>query len=996
MNRKTNIMRNRAFTQDRVRSSFITALFLYLLITGQACAQSIQPQSVSKVPFITPVMKVSNLKDEANPMKIDELKVDIRVIGQIAVTTLEISYFNTNDRTLEGEFNFPLGEGQTISRFALDINGKMREGVVVEKEEGRKTFEAIARRQVDPGLLEKTEGNNFRARVFPLPAKGYRRIIVAYEQELIDKDKGYLYQLPLKIDDIIRNFSIHLEVVKQEVKFNIEENEMGDIDLQKWNDSYVADIKKENYRPEKQLAFVIPFKKENISYTEPFSETSDLSWFYINLKPKPLEREKSLPGKIALYWDNSNSAAKKDIEKELAVLDGYFKKIRNVQVELIPFNIEEGKSSFYNIQNGNWSELRKALTDMVYDGGTSLGKINFSKRVCDEVLLFSDGLSNFGKSLPGHSKAPVMIINSSVIANHALLSGLAQQSNGVYINLSKLSVENAVNSLSKSNYHFISASVDNGNISNLYPAVPSQFNGSFSMAGVMKGKDAIITLNFGFGNEVTYSEKVSVSAADNSRTGILRRVWAQKKLASLSIDEEANKDEITRLGKEYNIVTSNTSLIVLENLSDYLQYHIVPPKELQTEYFSQIRDEEKTKADKTKEHVEYVIGLFNERLNWYNTNYPLKPVTSKSGNADHFTSPTVVDTAVVVMDDLVENESPAFLVVEESAAFDMAAPPAPELKKEEDIKDKGGLNASIQLNAWDPQSPYIKVLQYAAKGTEYTTYLKLKAEYGDSPYFFVDASDFFVKAGQKELALRILSNLAELKLEEPNLLRILGKKLQEMDCNEDAVMVFKKVLTIKGEEAQSYRDLGLAYEANRQYQLAINTLYEIVKPEWDGRFPQIELIAVEEINNIIAKHGSQVKYSFIDFRLIKNMPLDIRAVLTWDTDNCDMDLWVTNPEGEKCDYSHNLTRIGGMISNDFTQGYGPEEFLIKKAISGNYTVEVNYYGTRSQKLLAPVTLHLTFFTNYGKQNQQKQEVVLRLENKQDVVNVGKFTFTAAK
>jgi uncharacterized protein YfaP (DUF2135 family) len=122
------------------------------------------------------------------------------------------------------------------------------------------------------------------------------------------------------------------------------------------------------------------------------------------------------------------------------------------------------------------------------------------------------------------------------------------------------------------------------------------------------------------------------------------------------------------------------------------------------------------------------------------------------------------------------------------------------------------------------------------------------------------------------------------------------------------------------------------------------------------------------------------------------MPLDIRVVLTWDTDNCDMDLWVTDPEGEKCLYSHSLTYTGGLMSNDFTQGYGPEEFLIRKAITGDYTVEVDYYGTQSQDMLAPVTLHLSFYTNYGKPDQKKQETSLRLDGAKDVVMVGKFGF----
>jgi len=181
--------------------------------------------------------------------------------------------------------------------------------------------------------------------------------------------------------------------------------------------------------------------------------------------------------------------------------------------------------------------------------------------------------------------------------------------------------------------------------------------------------------------------------------------------------------------------------------------------------------------------------------------------------------------------------------------------------------------------------------------------------------------------------------------------------------------------------------------ANGNFQQAITTLYEVVKREWDVRFPGIELIVMNEINQILAAHAG-LDHEFMDPRLLKEEPVDIRVVLTWDTDNCDMDLWVTEPSGEKCFYQHQLTIRGGKISNDFTGGYGPEEYMIKTAAAGEYLIQANYFGNRSQTFLAPVTLHLAFYTNYGKPGQQQQEVTIRLENQKDVIDVGKFTFGA--
>jgi uncharacterized protein YfaP (DUF2135 family) len=48
-----------------------------------------------------------------------------------------------------------------------------------------------------------------------------------------------------------------------------------------------------------------------------------------------------------------------------------------------------------------------------------------------------------------------------------------------------------------------------------------------------------------------------------------------------------------------------------------------------------------------------------------------------------------------------------------------------------------------------------------------------------------------------------------------------------------------------------------------------------------------------------------------------------------------MDLWVIEPTGEKCYYSHPSTKIGGRLSKDLTGGYGPEEYMVKNALPEN-------------------------------------------------------------
>ncbi len=130
----------------------------------------------------------------------------------------------------------------------------------------------------------------------------------------------------------------------------------------------------------------------------------------------------------------------------------------------------------------------------------------------------------------------------------------------------------------------------------------------------------------------------------------------------------------------------------------------------------------------------------------------------------------------------------------------------------------------------------------------------------------------------------------------------------------------------------------------------------------------------------------------VDQRLIKLLDIDVRIILTWDADMTDMDLWVTEPSGDQANYNNNRTQIGGMVSHEFTQGYGPEEYLLKKSMKGNYTIDVDYFSENAPSILGPVTLQVEVFTNYGRADEEKNTLTVRLEENKDRLRVGKITF----
>ncbi|MFN0246172.1 MAG: VIT domain-containing protein [Kofleriaceae bacterium] len=117
------------------------------------------------------------------------------VQGPLAFTELHLHFANTEDRVREGTFAITLPQGAAVSRFAMKgDDGRWMEAEVVEKQMARRAYEDFLHRKQDPALMEKAEGNQFTARVFPIPAKGTKHLVVSFSQEL----PGARYTLPLR------------------------------------------------------------------------------------------------------------------------------------------------------------------------------------------------------------------------------------------------------------------------------------------------------------------------------------------------------------------------------------------------------------------------------------------------------------------------------------------------------------------------------------------------------------------------------------------------------------------------------------------------------------------------------------------------------------------------------------------------------------------------------------------------------------------------------
>src|SRR5262249_7563402 len=141
--------------------------------------------------------------------------------------------------------------------------------------------------------------------------------------------------------------------------------------------------------------------------------------------------------------------------------------------------------------------------------------------------------------------------------------------------------------------------------------------------------------------------------------------------------------------------------------------------------------------------------------------------------------------------------------------------------------------------------------------------------------------------------------------------------------------------------------------------------YEIVLAgTWHNRFhASLKEVTLEEyasmMRQAIRKHAvSKELANHFGERLEELFKVktqsDLRVTMSWNTDATDVDLWVIEPDGTKCYYQHKNTKNGGTLSQDMTQGYGPERYQIDKAKPGVYTIYAHYFRM-NQNLVAGET-----------------------------------------
>lgn len=1115
-----------------------------------------------------PVVKVGS-----QTISVKKLDVEVSVFGDIAITTYDMQFYNPKNRVLEGELSFPLQENQSVTRFALDINGNLREAVVVEKEKARVAFENTVRNKIDPALLEQTKGNNYKARIYPIPAKGYKRVVVSFQQKLLLNKDSYYFKLPFKFKNKLDKFSLSIKVFNQKNKPVSDNGMIPEFSYDVENDVYHTNVNKVKTTIIQPVLIKIPLNSDK----EKLLRQND--YFYFTKQLNSIPKKVALENEITIFWDKSLSQKNKKIETEISFLDSYFNKNKEVKVNFVVFNTKVRSEKEFVINNGNWNLLKTRIENIIYDGASSFSFLSTYKPQTPLSFLFSDGLNTLS-DLDFKLKGKTHVINSSSSANHTILKHLANTSGGNYINLQQRSVKDAIKDAFELRLQFLGTNILSDKLE-VYPKKGSIVNNNFSISGKGDFLNKKIKLFFGYNND-TINTISFIVKNKNIENNFISKIWAQKKLNYLVLDSENNRDEIIKLSKKYQIISPFTSMLILDRVEDYVTHAIKPPKELKKEYDKLIARKINNKKDRIARLQNNLFNEYDDFFRWYDKDY--KSVkrsdiidvnekdtiflvdsavvensinTEDSLNTDEFFISGIVkgdnqalpgvnvlvkgknrgeqtdfdgnyrvkvnigDVLVfsylgfisvektmnanrIVNVDLEEDNStldeivivgygrsnrasrrrnrrenrrtvvsasvttirtesissalqgtvsgvqiqnktnviirgatsikgakPLFVVdgklVENNPNLESKEIQSLYVLKSEQSKQLYGNRGSdgvvvivtkkgfdddleeieefeelvknkVELKGWNPKTPYLKELRKIRnKEDAYSKYIELREKYSNSPSFYIDVADYFKKRGEKKTAIQILTNVAEIDLDNYELLKALAYKFEEYELYNYAVYIYKEILKLRPEDIQSYRDLALAYEATGEFQKSVNLLYKIVNGELlekdeNRRFSGIESIALNELNRMVSLYKTKISISHIDKRFLKNTNLDIRVLIDWNHNDTDIDLWVIDPKKEKCFYGHKKTKIGGLMSNDMTDGFGPEQFVLKNGVKGNYKIKVKYYASNQQKISGPTFLKVTTFKNYGFKNEVKKVKLLRLTDVNEVIDIGKIVF----
>ncbi|HAH33432.1 MAG TPA: hypothetical protein DCL52_01440, partial [Flavobacteriaceae bacterium] len=255
--------------------------------------------------------------------------------------------------------------------------------------------------------------------------------------------------------------------------------------------------------------------------------------------------------------------------------------------------------------------------------------------------------------------------------------------------------------------------------------------------------------------------------------------------------------------------------------------------------------------------------------------------------------------------------------------------------------------------------------------------------------FYIESSDYFLR-WDKGYSFKILSTIASLAPNNIKALKAYAFILEQRAEYKKVVSIYTRILALRPDSSQGYRDLALAHQAAGDYELAFTLLYQIVY----NTIPNVDCSAIQELaynelRHLLAFHKSKVPFEKLPNELLSlNYKKDIRMVFQWTQPDVDFDIQFVSPERKFFNWTHTGFESKTLLQDEVSQGYAIKEHIIDDAQPGTWVVNMEFLSNERPK--NPTYLKYTVFQDYGLPTQTKKTKIIAMKDLQNKVTIDLF------
>lgn len=764
-------------------------------------------------------------------------------------------------------------------------DGRLRHAVAVERERARVAYEATVHRRVDPALAEWSSGNRATLRVYPIPAKGEKKVWLSYDEEIVSGD----YVLDLRWGKRLRSADVRIDADGRFVRDGFEVSHERPYHLQLSNTAL-----------DRVLTAEADARTEVLAVRD---ETAH-RW-YLAAAPRAAAAARPVPParELVVFWDTSGSAMHQNREALLAFLDLLAaRQMPGARVSFIPFDVAAGSptgtvDALQAIGATNYpalfARMRQVMAEaaaetrfvLVTDGITSLGSRRHIVRAAGEL---------------GPLKRPLTVINSSPHADDILLAHIAAATNGWLLDLGRLTPRAAAESAMRVPPP---ASISSSAVALVTSSRPAEHGARLALAAETE-----------FKNEETRPPVIRPPAASAS----------PEPAGPWQIDGLTTLDGAPLPGTTVTFTAGDQTRTAVSDVHGHVRFRLPSPP-----------------------------SRFTMRAELPGLSTLHTQVRSRVPSG----STVVMDLRILAVSEAitVTAEAPVVEVTRSATASFIAGPSSGSASAQDDALVAGlfagpDSGKSLAQRRQTLDAVAAKMATIASVDERVRHYLAARAAFGGDKAFHLHAATL-LRDDAPQLAVRILSELAEAYPDDSALLRILARILDGWNESEMARLLLQHALEVAASEPQTWRELVLL-----EARLGNDAALEQVAAAAAATDPLVRAGIVAQVTPLLARWRTLARQESHDLRLHDGAALQVD--LMWDTNFSDVDLYVTEPGGEQVMYRHVQSVQGGRLHQDVTGGFGPEIYTVSEPAPGPYEIAVDYYAADETEVAIETLAHV--------------------------------------